>query len=124
MVQEFIPVKKHGEKRIVILNGEFLAAYEKRARGREFRANLGLGATFHNTRLSIQEKKLLAVLRPFLIKRGLYFAGVDVLEGKLIEINVTSPAGVTETKFLNPKSRPVEAWADFLEELVLQRHRF
>ena len=118
MVQEFIKAKRQGEKRVLILNGGVFAAYEKRARGKEFRANLGLGASFHRTSLSLRENKLVAALKPSLLKQGLYFVGIDVLEEKLIEINVTSPAGVTEAKFLYPRLPLVEAWADFLERFA------
>jgi glutathione synthase len=123
MAQEFIKAGRNGEKRIVLLDGKVLGAYQKRAKAHEFRANLGLGATFHDAPLSGRERRLVAALRPYLLKNGLYFVGIDVLEGKLIEINVTSPAGVTEIKFLRPQLRPVEAWADFLERFAASRGR-
>lgn len=114
MAQEFLKVKS-GEKRIVLLNGDLLCVYEKRAK-RDFRANLSLGASFHRTTLLPKEKKLCRELKPFLRKQGLFFVGLDVLDGKLIEINGTSPAGVTEAMHLWPGSRFVEVWADFLED--------
>lgn len=114
MAQEFIKGAR-GEKRIVLLHGEVFCFYEKRARGKEFRANLSLGATFHSVPLTAHEKLICRDLKPFLLKRGLEFVGIDVLNGKLIEINVTSPAGVTEAIFLEPRRKLVEAWADFLE---------
>lgn len=123
MAQEFIKTKKLGEKRIVILNGKVLAAYLKRPKGKEFRANLDLGASFHWAPLNSNEKKLIAALKPYLLKNGLYFVGIDVLENKLIEINVTSPAGVTEAVHLKPELRLVEAWADFLEAFSRRAHR-
>ena len=118
MAQEFIEGKQQGEKRIVLLGGKVFATYEKRAKRGEFRANLGLGASFHRASLSRKEKNLINDLRPYLLKRGLYFVGIDVLGAKLIEINVTSPAGVTEAKFLNPKQPLAEAWADWLERFA------
>ena len=115
MAQQFINAKKKVEKRIVILNGKILALYEKRPRGKEFRANLALGGTWHPARASVPEKKLVRELRPYLLKQGLYFVGIDVLNGKLLEINVTCPAGVTEARFLRQRPDPLAAWADFLE---------
>ena len=103
------------EKRIVLLNGKLLTVYEKRPRKKEFRANLDLGATFHTCGLSAVEKKLVRELKPHLLREGLLFVGLDVLDGKLLEVNVTCPAGVTEGKFLNPKQPLLETWADFLE---------
>ena len=121
MAQRFIDTKQKIEKRIVLLNGEIFALYEKRPRGKEFRGNLGLGATFHISRATAQEKKLVRELRPYLLKNGLYLAGIDVLNGKLIEINVTCPAGVTEAKFLLPKRALLESWAAFLENFPRRR---
>ena len=106
------------EKRILVLNGKFLCAYEKRPAKKEFRANLDLGGTFHPTRLTAREKKMLHALRPYLLREGLYFAGIDVLGEKLIEINVTSSAGISETKFLHPELRPEASWAGFLENFA------
>ncbi len=106
------------EKRIVILNGKFLCAYGKKPVGKEWRANLDLGADFFHCSLSAKEKRLLKELRPFLLREGLYFTGLDVLNGKLIEINVTCPAGATESAKVFPRSKPVSAWADFLEQFA------
>lgn len=118
MVQKYLPPGKAGEKRVMLLNGEFLTAYEKRPKRGEFRANLSLGGTFHPASLTKKEKQLAADLKPHLLKHGLYFAGIDTLNEKLLEINVTSPAGITEAKCLYPKLALVEAWADFLEDFV------
>ncbi len=123
MAQQFIGAKKKTEKRIVILNGEIFTLYEKRPQGKEFRGNLDLGATFHDSQATPREKKLVRELRPYLLKNGLYFAGIDVLNEKLIEINVTCPAGVTEAKFLYPKRALLESWAAFLEDFPHPRAR-
>ena len=107
------------EKRILILDGKILAAYEKRPREREFRANLGLGGTFHTTQVSPAERKLVKAMAPYLLKEGLRFVGIDTLEDKLIDFNVTSPAGIVESKILYPSLEPAKAWADSLEILGL-----
>lgn len=105
-----------GEKRILLLDGKFAGAYEKRPPPGDFRANLSLaGATFHSTTLTKLERKLALEVGTVLRRKGLYFAGLDVLNEKLIEINVTSPAGVAEIMSLQPKTRLVEKVADFLE---------
>lgn len=116
MAQEFIPLPKgQFEKRILILDGTFLAAYEKRPEAGEFRANLGLGGSFHPTQLTRSEKNLLKKIKPYLLQKGLFFVGIDVRAEKLLEINVTSPAGIVEATILYPKLRPVGVWADSLE---------
>ena len=109
------------EKRILILNGNFLCAYAKHPAPGEFRANLGLGGTFHKTVLSHNEAKLVRALRRYLLDRGLFFVGIDVLAEKLIEINVTSPAGLYEARVLYPRLAAVEGYADFLQAFAKRR---
>ena len=123
MAQEFIRAKRQGEKRIILLNGKVLTVYEKKSKPHEFRANLGLGARWMPASLSAREKKLVRAVKPYLIREKLYFVGLDILDERLIEINVTSPAGITEAKVLYPKQRLVEAWAGFLERLALAGRR-
>lgn len=115
MAQEFLKAKRSVEKRIVLLNGKVLCAYEKRPRPGEFRGNLDLGASFHETELSAVEKQIIRDIRKFLLRNGLFFVGLDVLNGKLLEINTTCPAGVTEARSLRPGLQPERAWVSFLE---------
>ncbi len=119
--QRYIAPGRHGEKRIVLLNGKILTTYEKRALPGDFRANLSIGATFHPSEPSAREQKLAEALRPYLLKNKLFFVGIDVLEEKLIDLNVTSPAGISESKFLYPKRPLMESWADSLERLTSAR---
>lgn len=122
MAQRFISGPEvTGDKRIMMLNGKFLCAYEKRFRKGEFRANLSLGGTWHSTQLTQPEKKMLGDLGPYLLSKGLYLAGLDVMQNKLLEINVTSPAGISESQKIYPGFRPVRQWADFAESLACRR---
>lgn len=119
MAQGKIPQGKGpGEKRIVLLNGKLFCAYIKKPKKGEFRGNLDLGAEFLPTTLTAKEKKLLKDLGPRLRKEGLDFVGLDVLQEKLLEVNVTCPAGVSESSFLHPRAKLFSAWADFLERSV------
>lgn len=103
------------DKRILLLEGEFFAAYEKHCAKDEYRANLALGATYHATTLSDEEQALVAAMKPFLLARGLYFVGADVMNGKLLEVNVTCPAGLSEAQALYPEEPLVRKWGDYLE---------
>ncbi len=103
-----------GDKRILLLNGEILGQYRKIPKKGEFRANLSLGASYVKTDVSPEERKLVLALRSQLLKDGLYLAGIDVVDGKLIEINVTSPAGIPEINELE-RTRPEVQVVDFLE---------
>lgn len=111
-----------GDKRIFILNGEILAAYEKHFPKNDFRSNISRGATYHPATITSQEKKLVSTLKPFLLRRGLYLTGIDVMLDKLIEINVTCPAGPGEAQELYPGQPIVAKCVDFLERFARSFH--
>ena len=50
------------------------------------------------TELSDREREICARLGPHLKQRGLLFVGLDVIDGWLTEINVTSPTGLRALK--------------------------
>ena len=104
-----------GDKRILLLNGEILGQYRKIPKKGEFRANLSLGATYVKTDVSAQEGKLVLALQSKLLSDGLYLAGIDVVDEKLIEINVTSPAGIPEINELE-RIHPEVRVVNFLEK--------
>ena len=103
-----------GDKRILLLNGDVIGQFGKIPRRGEFRANLSLGGKYVRASLTARERKLVRALRPKLIADGLYFVGVDVIDGWLLEINVTSPAGIPEINELEG-TRPEIRVVDFLE---------
>lgn len=118
MVQKFLRNKHQSDKRILVLNGKILGAYEKRPKRGDFRGNLSIGATCHRTTLTSKEKQLVANLKSYFKREGLIFVGLDVMNGKMIEINVTCPAGIPELEDLYPKLAPVKVWARCLENLL------
>lgn len=101
VLQKFIPVPKGtGDKRILVWRGEILGAFERIPRAGEFRSNLSLGARFVRCPVTAGEKSLVRSFRSSFLKEGLLFVGIDVRGGKLIEVNVTSPAGLVELDLL------------------------
>jgi len=101
VAQKFIAVPKGaGDKRILIWRGQILGAFERIPRAGEFRSNLSLGGRFLKCPITKPEQSLVRAIRPALLKEGLLFVGIDVRGGKLIEVNVTSPAGLVELDLL------------------------
>jgi len=97
VAQKFIPVPKGGgDKRILVWKGEILGGFERIPPPGEFRSNLSLGGKFRECRITGEDKRLVRSLRPALLKEGLLFAGIDIRGGFLLEVNVTSPAGLVE----------------------------
>lgn len=122
LAQEFLTNKPvQGDKRIFILDGKIIAAFEKHCRQGEFRSNLSRGSTLHRTRITAREKKMVRDMRPYLKSQGLHLVGIDVMTEKLIEVNVTCPGGLAEADALYPESSLIGEWADFLERFVRQK---
>jgi len=95
MVQPFIPEVAEGDKRIVLVDGEFAGAINRKPGAGEFRSNLAVGGSAEATALTPREEEICAALGPQLKARGLVFVGIDVIGGEwLTEINVTSPTGI------------------------------
>ncbi len=122
-VQKFIKSPRGADKRVLILNGRILGVFEKRPPPGEFRSNLSLGGTAHPATLTSKEIRLVKRIIPWLKKLGLSVAGLDVMGGKLLEVNVTSPAGFTDLEAVYPKERFTPQWLDFLERLPKLKSR-
>jgi glutathione synthase len=101
LAQKFIPLPKgEGDKRILLWKGKILGAFLRIPRPGEFRSNLSLGGRFESCAITLREKRLVSSLRSPLLREGLLFVGIDVRAGKLMEVNVTSPAGLVELEWL------------------------
>jgi glutathione synthase len=94
VIQRFLPEVKHGDKRIILVDGEFAGAVNRVPATDDLRSNMVRGGAAHATELSPREREICATLAPALRERGLLFVGIDVIDGNLTEINVTSPTGI------------------------------
>jgi len=94
VIQRFLPEVKHGDKRIILVDGEFAGAVNRVPAADDLRSNMVRGGAAQATDLSAREREICATLGPALRERGLLFVGIDVIDGNLTEINVTSPTGI------------------------------
>ena len=94
MVQTFLPAVKHGDKRIILVDGEFAGAVNRVPAADDLRSNMVRGGSPKDTELTPREREICTRLGPALRERGLIFVGIDVIDGHLTEINVTSPTGI------------------------------
>jgi glutathione synthase len=97
MVQRYLPEIKQGDKRILIVNGQPVPYALARipAEG-ETRGNLAAGGTGEGRTLTDRDRWLCEQIGPTLVKKGLFFVGLDVIGDYVTEINVTSPTCVQE----------------------------
>jgi len=110
VVQRFLPRVANGDKRIILVDGVAAGAINRVPAGNDIRANLARGATAAAAELTPREREICAVIGPELKRRGLLFAGIDVIDGNLTEINVTSPTGIRAIKRLGGPDLAVAIW--------------
>jgi glutathione synthase len=120
MAQRYLPEVRQGDKRILLLNGEFLGAVLRVPAEAEVRANLHVGARAAKTELTAADRRIIDRLAPVLRENGLFFVGIDVIGGMLTEINVTSPTGVQEVNALDETCLEARV-IDGLEEMLSGR---
>jgi glutathione synthase len=100
VVQKFLPNIKHGDKRIILVDGEFAGAVNRVPAADDLRSNMVRGGSPAATDLTPREAEICKRIGPALRERGLLFVGIDVIDGALTEINVTSPTGIRAIKNL------------------------
>jgi glutathione synthase len=100
VVQKFLPAVKDGDKRIILVDGDFAGAVNRVPAPDDLRSNMVRGGVPKATDLTAREREICARLGPALRERGLLFVGIDVIDGFLTEINVTSPTGIRAIKNL------------------------
>jgi glutathione synthase len=97
MVQRYIPEITQGDKRILVVNGEPVPYALARIPGKgDFRGNLAKGGTGKGIALTDRDYWIVSQVAPELKRRGIVFAGLDVIGDWLTEINVTSPTCIRE----------------------------
>ncbi|MBT8325972.1 MAG: glutathione synthetase, partial [Winogradskyella sp.] len=88
----------------------------------DHRSNVTAGGSIAKHNLTKEEKALCKQIGPKLVKDGLYFVGIDVIGGKLVEVNVMSPGGITYiNKVYKNKYKVEEKVIDFLESKVVDQ---
>lgn len=96
IAQKYVPEVRDGDKRILLLDGEFLGATLRVPLDDENRSNIHVGGKCIAYKLTERDKEIVSRVGPELKRRGLHFVGLDVLGDYLTEINVTSPTGIQE----------------------------
>lgn len=97
MVQRYIPEITEGDKRILVVNGNPVPYALARIPGAgDFRGNLAKGGTGVGVALTDRDRWIVSQVAPELLRRGILFAGLDVIGEWLTEINVTSPTCIRE----------------------------
>ena len=92
IVQEYLKNANNQDKRIIVIGGEVYDECITKLSGKEdFKFNTHNDDFFKKTDLSPKEREIGNKISSKLKEDGLFFVGLDVMDEKLIEINVTSP---------------------------------
>jgi len=96
LVQEYLPSVDTGNKRLFVLDGEIVGTVHRFPSDDDFRIGPPAAAVEPDAR----DHDLVATLAPHLRRLGIVLAGLDVIDGRLIEVNVTCPGGMHKTDAL------------------------
>jgi glutathione synthase len=117
VIQKFLPAVARGDKRIILIDGEAKGVINRVPSGDDIRSNMVRGGAAKETELTERERQICSMIGPELRRRGLLFVGIDVIDGYLTEINVTSPTGIRAVKKLGGPDLAVAIW-DAIEAKV------
>jgi glutathione synthase len=81
---------------VLLLDGQLLGAINRVPRADDLRSNIHVGGTVVPTEVTAEERAVIESIAPRLRADGLIFVGLDMIGGKLTEVNVTSPTGIQE----------------------------
>ncbi len=106
IAQEFISEIRNGDTRLFMLNGKIFevdgvyAAFRRIPKEGTIRTNIHAGGVFKKAEINKDIIKIAEIVSPKLIQDGIFFAGLDIVEDKLLEVNVFSPGGIDKVNIL------------------------
>lgn len=114
ILQSYVEGADGGDVRILVLNGEPIGAMRRIPHVDDVRSNVSSGGRAEKHHITKEERELCTVVGRKLVSDGIYFAGLDIINGKLIEINVLCPGGIGRINKFN-KTRLQRKVLDFAE---------
>ena len=120
VVQKFIKDISSGDRRIILIDGEYAGSVARIPAKNSIKANFHAGGVAKKTGLVFRDKQICKTLSPYLKKNGLFFVGIDVIGNYLTEINITSPTGIQEINRLNKTNLEKLFW-DKVEKKLNRR---
>ncbi|MBI9058265.1 MAG: glutathione synthase [Labilibaculum sp.] len=117
ILQEYIEGAELGDVRVLMLNGKPIGAIRRVPAKGDARSNISAGGTVERYKLTKGDKRLCDEIGQKLVQDGIYFAGLDIIGSKLVEINVVSPGTITDINRLNNVKIQTKI-IDYLETVV------
>jgi glutathione synthase len=110
VVQRYLAKITEGDKRIILVDGVAMGAINRVPAENDIRSNMVRGGAATPTDLTAREREICETIGPHLKAMGQIFVGIDVIDGNLTEINVTSPTGLRAIKNLGGPDLAAAIW--------------
>jgi glutathione synthase len=100
VAQAYLPEAAEGDMRLFMMNGAPLrykgkyAAFRRLRCGEDIRSNIHAGGKKAQAVVDERALRIAEIVRPKLVEDGMFLVGLDIVGGKLMEINVFSPGGL------------------------------
>lgn len=120
ILQEYVEGAEEGDIRVLMLGGKAIGAYRRVPAPGDHRANIQAGATAEKHILTDRQKTICRTIGQKLNEDGLFFAGIDLINETLIEVNVMNPGGITNINTLNRVHLQRQV-VDYIEEMVASK---
>ncbi|MEL7545478.1 MAG: glutathione synthase [Pseudomonadota bacterium] len=118
IVQAFLPAVAEGDKRIILIDGEPIGGFNRIPQTGHARSNLAVGGRAEASDLSAADLAICSAIGPILKQRGQVLVGIDVIGGRLTEVNNTSPTGVQQVREFTGRDPAVMFWKVVQEKLA------
>ena len=115
VIQDFVSKVSDGDKRVILIEGEPVGLINRVPKIGQYKANLHLGGKAEISVLTKKEQEICKKIKPFLLEKKLIFVGIDLIDEKLSEINVTSPTGIVQIKELTGVNVARILWSKLLK---------
>jgi len=122
ILQEYVEGAENGDVRVLMLNGKPIGALRRRPAKGDVRSNISAGGSVERYKLTKTDKMLCNEIGKKLVQDGIYYAGLDIIGGKLIEVNVLSPGTITDINRLNNTKIQVKI-VDYLEKVIFEKNK-
>jgi len=120
ILQEYVEGAEKGDVRVIMLNAKPIGALRRVPAKGDIRSNISAGGSVERYKLTKKDIVMCEIIGKKLVKDGIYFAGLDIISGKLIEINVLSPGTIADINKLN-NVKLQEKIVNFMEKAVAER---
>ncbi|MEL8054971.1 MAG: glutathione synthase [Pseudomonadota bacterium] len=110
IVQAFLPAVAEGDKRIILIDGEAVGGFNRVPLKGHARSNLAVGGTAEPSDLTEADIAICNAIGPDLKAKGQVLVGIDVIGGRLTEVNNTSPTGVQQIRDFTGRDPAAMFW--------------